>query len=81
MNIYIIRKNLPFFAVLLYLIIFFAIQQSKVGFLYNLDGSLREFGIGFKRKTVIPIWVLSIVLAILSYITVMYIVTPTPRFQ
>lgn len=81
MNILIIRKNLPFFAVLLYLILFFAIQQSKPGFLYNSNGSLREFGIGFKRKTVIPIWVLSIVLAIISYVTVMYIVTPTPRFQ
>jgi hypothetical protein len=80
MNIILIRKNLAFFAILLYLILFFVIQQSKPGFLYNSDGSLREFGIGFKRKTVIPIWILSITLAIISYLTVLYLVTPSPRY-
>jgi hypothetical protein len=81
MNIFIIRKNLPFFAILLYLILFFALQQSKPGFLYNSDGSLRQFGIGFKRKTVIPIWIVSIALAIISYLTVLYLITPAPRIQ
>ena len=80
MNIFIIRKNLPVFAILLYLILFFVVQQAKPGFLYNSDGSLREFGVGFKRKTVIPIWLISIALAIISYLTVLYMVTPTPGY-
>jgi len=44
----------------------------KPSFLYNTDGSLREFGVGFRRKTVIPAWFLSILLAILSYFLVLY---------
>lgn len=80
MNILIVRKYLTTFAVLLYLIAFFSIQQLRPGFLYNSDGSLREFGIGYKRKTVIPIWLLSIVLAIVCYLTVLYLVTPSPKY-
>tara|TARA_B100000902_G_C27076569_1_gene796758 strand:+ start:709 stop:876 length:168 start_codon:yes stop_codon:yes gene_type:complete len=44
----------------------------KPGFLYNRDGSLREFGIGFRNKTVVPVWLLSITLAILSYFIILY---------
>jgi hypothetical protein len=41
-------------------------------FLYNENGSLREFGIGYKNKTILPIWLLSIVLGIFSYLFVLY---------
>jgi hypothetical protein len=44
----------------------------KPHFLYNKDGSLREFGVGFRRKTVIPAWLLAIVLGIVSYFFVLY---------
>ena len=72
-----IRRNLNSFAIVLFLILFVGIQVTKPGFLYNHDGSLRQFGVGFKRKTVIPAWLLAIVLAILSYVTVLYyIVSP-----
>jgi hypothetical protein len=47
----------------------------KPAFLYNGDGSIREFGIGYKNKTILPIWLLSIVLGILSYLAVMYFVS------
>ena len=39
---------------------------------YNKDGSIREFGIGYKNKTILPIWLLSLILGILSYLAVMY---------
>jgi len=45
----------------------------KPSCLYNKDGSIREFGIGYKNKTILPIWLLSLVLGILSYLVVMYI--------
>jgi hypothetical protein len=47
----------------------------KPNFLYNKDGSLREFGVGFSKKTVIPVWILSIFLSLLSYFTLMYYVS------
>jgi hypothetical protein len=47
----------------------------KPAFLYNLDGSLREFGIGLRRKTVIPAWLLAIIVSLSSYFIVLYYVT------
>jgi len=53
-------------------VIFSIIQIMKPTFLYNNDGSLREFGIGYKNKTIFPVWLLSIVLGILCYLSVKY---------
>jgi hypothetical protein len=44
--------------------------------MYNEDGSLRQFGIGFQRKTVVPAWLVAIIIAILSYLLVLYASTP-----
>jgi hypothetical protein len=48
------------------------ILKLKPGFLYNHDGTLRTFGVGYKNKTVIPVWLLAIALAILSYLGILY---------
>jgi hypothetical protein len=61
------------------MIIFGIIQCLKPGFLYKPDGSIREFGIGYKNKTIIPIWLLSIILGILSYLFVLYYLA-SPKF-
>ena len=67
-----ISENPTLVAVVLFLIIFGTIQMMKPSCLYNNDGSIREFGIGYKNKTILPIWLLSIVLGILCYLGVMY---------
>lgn len=72
MNRNYIRENVTLFAIILFLIVFGFIQMLKPRFLYKADGSLREFGIGYKNKTIFPIWLLSIILGILSYLAVMY---------
>jgi hypothetical protein len=51
-----------------------SIQMIKPAFLYNNDGSIREFGVGYRNKTILPIWLLSLILGILSYLFVMYYV-------
>ena len=66
------RNNINLVAILLFLIVFGFIQIVKPAFLYNLDGSIREFGVGYKNKTILPVWLLSIVLGILSYLFVLY---------
>ena len=48
------------------------VHYIKPAFLYTKEGGFREFGVGYKNKTVIPIWLISIILAILSYVAVMY---------
>ena len=75
----IIRNNLAGAAILLYVIVFMLVQYMNPAFIYNEDGSLREFGIGYSSKTVLPIWLVAIVLGILSYVTVYYISRPATR--
>jgi len=70
-----IRENTTFFAILLFILFFGIIQIMKPSCFYNQDGSIREFGIGYKNKTIFPIWLLSIVLGIFSYISVMYYIS------
>ena len=70
-----IRNHLITVSILIFIILYAFIILVKPAFLYNLDGSLREFGIGLKRKTVIPAWLLAIILSLSSYFFVLYYVT------
>lgn len=56
--------------ILLYLVIFSCIHLMKPSLLYNEEGSFRPFGLGYRHKTVISMWVISIVLAIFCYVSV-----------
>jgi len=60
-------------AILIFLILFAIVHYLKPGFAYMENGGFREFGLGYKNKTVIPIWVVVIVLAIFSYTIVGYL--------
>ena len=80
MNKIIVKNNINLFAISIFLILFIIIQLLKPGFLYNRDGSLRQFGIGKKKETIIPIWLVSIVLAIFSYLLVLYYINSSRFF-
>ena len=67
-----IRENVTLTSTILFISIFIIIQILKPSFLYNIDGSLREFGVGYKNKTIFPVWLLSIILGILCYLAVNY---------
>lgn len=68
----IVRDNVTLVSIILFITIFSMIQFSKPTFLYNTNGSIREFGVGYKNKTILPIWLLSIVLGIVCYLIVIY---------
>ena len=72
-NQYISREALSVIAVFVFLILFGIINAFRPSIIYNKDLSFRRFGIGYKNKTVIPIWMMSIVLAILVYVAVTYL--------
>jgi len=59
-------------SIIIFLILFSIIHMMKPTMLYNDDGSFRQFGVGYRHKTVIPIWGVSMVIAIFSYLFVMY---------
>ena len=67
-----IQKNQVLVSILVFLVIFIPIQVFKPAFLYNHDGSIRNFGIGYKNKTILPIWLFAVLLGILSYVFVLY---------
>lgn len=81
MNKLFIHNNITTLSILLFLVIYTAINLMKPSFLYNHDGSLREFGVGLRRKTVIPAWILSIFLSILSYFVLMYYAAPNSSYS
>ena len=59
-------------AILLFIVLFTLIQYAKPAFLYKRDGSIRQFGLGSKQKTVVPNWLVALLLAFLSYLFVLY---------
>ena len=69
-----IRENKPLVAIILFVFIFGSIQMMKPPCFYNKDGSIREFGVGYRNKTILPIWLLSLVLGISCYLAVLYYV-------
>ena len=75
-----IRENITLVSIVLFIIIFGTIQLMKPACFYNKDGSIREFGIGYKNKTILPIWLLSLILGILCYLAVFYYVTYSKLF-
>ena len=72
-NQYISRDALSIIAVFIFLILFGIINAFRPSIIYNKDLSFRRFGIGYKNKTVVPIWLFSIILAILVYVVVTYL--------
>ena len=58
------------FAILLFLFLFGVFHWIQPSFSYLSNGAFRPFGVGFRNKTVIPAWIVAIILAILSYVFV-----------
>ena len=71
----IIRNNVVTISILIYIFLYLIIMYIKPNFLFQKNGSLREFGIGYRNKTIIPVWFLAIFISTLSYFFVMYYVS------
>jgi len=80
MNLRYIRNNIVSVSIVIFIALYMLILYTKPGFIYNNDGSLRQFGLNSSRKTVIPAWLLALVLAIASYFFVLYYLT-IPKFR
>ena len=69
------KNNITLVSIFIFLFMFSIVQMIKPSFLYNKDSSLRQFGIGYKNKTILPLWLFSIILGILIYMLVLYYLT------
>ena len=72
MNRLFVRRHVNTFAILLFVTLFVILNYVKPAIIFKDDGSLREFGVGYKNKTIVPIWLATIILAFLSYLAVLY---------
>lgn len=66
------RRNTSTVAVLVFVALFSAFHYIKPSFAYDRDGSIRNFGINRTKKTVLPLWLVAIVIAVLSYVFVTF---------
>lgn len=67
-----VRINKVNIAIMLFLVSFTIVHITKPKFIYNNEGGFRPFGVGYRHKTVVPIWLIAIIQAILSYLLVLY---------
>jgi hypothetical protein len=80
MNLKYIRNNIISVSSIIFIVFYGLILFLRPGFIYNSDGSLRQFGLNNSRKTIIPAWLLALLLAISSYFIVLYYIT-IPKFK
>mgnify|MGYP006100387379 FL=1 len=72
MNRLFIRRNINAIAIFIFIAIFILIRTLQPSFIYEKDGSFRRFGLGTKKKTILPIWLVTIILGFFSYLFVLY---------
>ena len=69
-----IRNHVILATIILFLSVFSLLVITKPKFMFNKDGTIKQFGLGYTQKTVLPIWLIAIILAIMSYFVVIYYV-------
>lgn len=74
-----IKRNITSTSIIIFIFLFVLVQYFEPGFLYNKDGSLKQFGLGRRRKTILPVWLITMNLAIFSYLFVLYYLA-IPKF-
>ena len=67
-----VKNNNISTSILIFLVVFIIFVQLKPHFLFNRTGYFRNFGLGKSNSTILPIWLFVILLAIISYLAVMY---------
>lgn len=69
-----LNKTLFTCVIILYIFLYILINLFRPNIIFNdtLDTN-RTFGVGYKNTTILPLWLVSIILAIFSYFTVLHI--------
>jgi hypothetical protein len=65
-------KNRITISITIFIALLLLIHYIKPNMIYNKDGSFMEFGVGYSNKTIFPIWLVIIILALLCYMAVMF---------
>lgn len=71
MDIRFVRQHKAYCAVIIFLILMTLVHIVKPKLVYDELGSFRTFGVGYRHKTIVPIWIVSIIIAIMSYLFIL----------
>jgi hypothetical protein len=66
-----VTRNINLVSIIVFLILFAIILLIKPNIMFDKNGKPREFGIGYKNKTILPLWLAVIILAIISYLAIL----------
>ena len=72
MNRQFVQSNITLISIILFITIFAFTQYVKPSVFYTPNGGMRQFGIGYRNKTIMPMWLFAIVLGIVCYVGVLY---------
>jgi quinol-cytochrome oxidoreductase complex cytochrome b subunit len=70
----IVKKNILLFTVILFLSLFSFFVYFKPNTVFDKDGSPLNFGLGYTKKTILPIWLIVIIISIISYLFILFYV-------
>ena len=59
-------------ALLLFLVLYILFIYIHPSFCFDKNGNLLQFGLNYSNKTIIPIWLIVIILSIFSYFMTYY---------
>ena len=71
MDVRFVRLHKVILSIYLFLFLMAIIHYIKPKLIYDENGGFRPFGLGYRKKTILPIWLVSIFFAILSYLLVL----------
>ena len=69
-----IQKNIPLISIIIFIIFYIFLIIFKPSLVFDKNGLPRDFGIGWKNKTICPIWLIILIMGIFSYLLVLYYV-------
>lgn len=67
-----INKNITLVSIIFFIIMFILLIVIKPEIVFTKTGKPRDFGLGYKNKTILPIWLFVIILSIISYLVVLF---------
>jgi hypothetical protein len=70
-----------FLSILVFAVFFALYHWFKPSITYAPDGSFRQFGVGYKEKTILPIWLVAILMAVGSYLCMTQILLHASKGQ
>ena len=71
MDVRFVRLHKVILSIYLFLTLMMIIHYLKPKIIYDENGGFRPFGLGYRNKTILPIWLVSIFIAILSYLLIL----------